>query len=57
MRALFLETNPAPVKAALASLGVIRNELRPPLVPVTSETEAVLAREMQELGMAVAEAG
>lgn len=44
IRALFLETNPAPVKAALARLGLIQNELRLPLVPVGGETEQILAR-------------
>ncbi|MCU0772020.1 MAG: 4-hydroxy-tetrahydrodipicolinate synthase [Verrucomicrobia bacterium] len=32
---LFIETNPAPVKAALAMLGCIENELRLPLVPIS----------------------
>lgn len=31
----FVETNPAPVKAALAAMGRIRNVLRLPLVPMT----------------------
>jgi 4-hydroxy-tetrahydrodipicolinate synthase len=34
-KALFLETNPAPVKRALARLGLIQEELRLPLVPVS----------------------
>ena len=38
MDANFLETNPAPVKAALALTGRIRNVLRLPLVPVTEKT-------------------
>ena len=33
--ALFVETNPIPVKAALAMMGRIENELRLPLVPIT----------------------
>ncbi|MBD3349641.1 MAG: 4-hydroxy-tetrahydrodipicolinate synthase [Candidatus Eisenbacteria bacterium] len=42
-RALFLETNPGPVKHALGQLGLIESsELRLPLVPVREET----AREM-----------
>lgn len=36
---LFLETNPAPTKAALAMLGEIENELRLPLVPIGKESE------------------
>lgn len=47
-RALFLETNPAPVKAALAGMGLIRNELRLPLVPVREETEHVLGAEVAQ---------
>jgi 4-hydroxy-tetrahydrodipicolinate synthase len=35
-RDLFLETNPAPVKAALAMLGLVREEYRLPLVPMTA---------------------
>ena len=38
MDANFLETNPAPVKAALHALGRIRNVLRLPLVPVGDAT-------------------
>jgi 4-hydroxy-tetrahydrodipicolinate synthase len=36
MRALFLETNPIPVKAAMSYLGLCRNELRLPLVPMSA---------------------
>jgi 4-hydroxy-tetrahydrodipicolinate synthase len=35
MRAAFIESNPLPVKAALAMMGRIRNMLRLPLVPLT----------------------
>lgn len=35
---LFIEGNPAGVKAALSSLGIIENNLRLPLVPVTEKT-------------------
>ncbi len=38
MDANFLETNPAPVKAALAHLGKIQNILRLPLVPASDST-------------------
>jgi 4-hydroxy-tetrahydrodipicolinate synthase len=42
MDANFLETNPAPVKAALALMGRIENVLRLPLVPVTETTSEAL---------------
>ena len=51
IRALFVETNPAPVKAALARLGVIGGELRPPLAPASKETVALLEKEMAALGL------
>jgi len=42
MRALFLESNPAPTKSLLADMGICANELRLPLVPVEARTaEAV----------------
>lgn len=51
MDANFLETNPAPVKAALALTGRIRNVLRLPLVPVTEKTRAALAATLRDLGV------
>lgn len=38
MRALFVESNPGPVKSLLADMGILLNELRLPLVPVEPET-------------------
>ena len=35
IRALFLETNPIPIKAAMAMLGYCRDELRLPLLPMS----------------------
>jgi 4-hydroxy-tetrahydrodipicolinate synthase len=51
MDANFLETNPAPVKAALALTGRIRNVLRLPLVPVTEKTRTALATTLKDLGV------
>lgn len=51
IQALFLETNPAPLKAALSRLGLIENELRLPLVPVGEETARRVVREMERLGL------
>ena len=43
-KALFLETNPGPVKHAMAELGLIASgELRPPLAEVTEETKRKMA--------------
>lgn len=53
MEANFLETNPAPVKAALALAGRIRNVLRLPLVPVGDKTRTALAAALEDLGVEV----
>jgi len=37
MRAAFVESNPIPVKAALAMMGRLQNSVRLPLVPITDE--------------------
>jgi 4-hydroxy-tetrahydrodipicolinate synthase len=50
-RAIFVETNPAPIKAALARLGIIANELRPPLAQASKDTMAILEKEMAALGL------
>lgn len=50
-RALFLESNPIPVKAALAMMGKIRNELRLPLCPASPEVEDQLRKELTGLGV------
>jgi 4-hydroxy-tetrahydrodipicolinate synthase len=51
MDANFLETNPSPVKAALALMGRISNVLRLPLVPVTEATCLALSAALQALGV------
>ncbi|HEX2009899.1 MAG TPA: dihydrodipicolinate synthase family protein, partial [Roseateles sp.] len=38
----FAESNPAPIKAVLARLGLLHNELRAPLHPASPELEARL---------------
>ena len=53
MDANFLESNPAPVKAALALTGRIRNVLRLPLVPVTEKTRTALAASLKDLGVEI----
>ena len=49
--ALFLETNPIPVKAALAMMGKITYELRLPLCRMGEKNEAILKKEMQRYGL------
>ena len=45
-QSLFAESNPSPVKAALAHLGLIENELRLPLVPATSGVRDLVVQEL-----------
>lgn len=49
--ALFLETNPTPVKAALEVLGVTPGEVRLPLLPASEACRTVLREELQALGL------
>jgi len=49
--ALFIETNPIPVKAALAMMGKIAYELRLPLCKMAEKNEAVLKKVMQDYGL------
>lgn len=49
--ALFIETNPIPVKTALALMGKMDGELRLPLCPMTEKGEAVLKKAMREYGL------
>ncbi|MBI4556707.1 MAG: 4-hydroxy-tetrahydrodipicolinate synthase [Candidatus Hydrogenedentes bacterium] len=49
-KALFLETNPMPVKAALAKMGLIQNVLRLPLTPMQMDKFAQLERVLDQIG-------
>jgi 4-hydroxy-tetrahydrodipicolinate synthase len=51
MDANFLETNPAPVKAALHLMGRIQNVLRLPLIPVSESTGAALRIALRSAGV------
>ncbi len=52
MDANFLETNPAPAKAALHLMGRIHDVLRLPLVPVNDATRAALRSALRAAGVA-----
>lgn len=49
-RALFLETNPIPVKRAMDMLGLANGRLRLPLAPLSREHEMVLEDVLRDLG-------
>lgn len=47
----FVESNPIPAKAALAAMGLIRNELRLPLVPSQPGTYDLMAETITNIGL------
>jgi len=51
MDANFIETNPGPVKAALALMGRLHNSLRLPLVPVADATREALRAGLRQAGV------
>jgi 4-hydroxy-tetrahydrodipicolinate synthase len=51
-RNLFVEANPIPVKWALAEMGMIENELRLPLVPLSPQHHAAVRAALREAGCA-----
>ena len=53
-KALFVESNPGPVKYLLAEMGLMRNELRLPLVPVEPATEKVVLEAAKSLNLPLA---
>jgi 4-hydroxy-tetrahydrodipicolinate synthase len=57
LEANFIETNPAPVKAALAAMGRIQNVVRLPLVPLSAARRPPLLAALAEAGVEPAAAG
>ena len=51
MEVNFIESSPGPVKAALALMGLVEEELRLPLVPVEEKTRARVREVITELGL------
>lgn len=51
VNALFSETSPIPIKAAMAKMGMLEDELRLPLVPMTDGPREKMYAIMRELGM------
>ena len=51
VNALFSETSPIPVKAAMAKIGMLEDEVRLPLVPMTDGPREKMYAIMRDLGM------
>lgn len=49
--AIFWDTNPVPLKAAMSMLGMIENVLRPPLVPLSSSKSGDLRKLLTDYGL------
>ena len=47
----FIESNPVPVKYILARMGMIEENYRLPLVPLSSESKAIIDKEIKSLGL------
>jgi 4-hydroxy-tetrahydrodipicolinate synthase len=57
MQANFIESNPIPVKAALAMMGLIEEVYRLPLVSMKPENKAKLQKILEGLGLLGSKAG
>ncbi|HYJ45686.1 MAG TPA: dihydrodipicolinate synthase family protein, partial [Pyrinomonadaceae bacterium] len=51
MEVNFIETSPGPVKAALALMGMLEENFRLPLMPVSDETRQRVRKVIAELGL------
>jgi 4-hydroxy-tetrahydrodipicolinate synthase len=52
-RAMFIETNPIPIKRAMKLLGFCSDELRLPLCSISDSNERLLVKAMQDYGLKV----
>ena len=52
-KALFVESNPGPVKFLLSEMGICANELRLPLVPVEPASEKLILEAARATGIAL----
>jgi 4-hydroxy-tetrahydrodipicolinate synthase len=50
VRALFIESNPAPAKEAMNMMGVPAGKLRLPLVPLRPENRETLRKALVQIG-------
>jgi 4-hydroxy-tetrahydrodipicolinate synthase len=51
VKALFIETNPIPVKAALEMMSMMGGEIRMPLTPLSDKATSLLRAEMEKLNL------
>jgi 4-hydroxy-tetrahydrodipicolinate synthase len=51
MEVNFIESSPGPVKAAMAMMGLLEENFRLPLVPITEKSRARVREVLSELGV------
>jgi 4-hydroxy-tetrahydrodipicolinate synthase len=54
-RAMFIETNPIPIKRAMKLLGFCGDELRLPLCPIQPHNEKILIKALKDFGLEIQE--
>jgi len=47
----FIESNPVPIKYALSQMGMIEENYRLPLVPLSAENKQLIDQELESLGL------
>ena len=52
-KAAFIESNPAPAKFLLCEMGILRNELRMPLLPVEPSSERIILEAARAVGVSL----
>ena len=52
-RAMFIETNPIPVKSAMAMMGLLKPVWRSPMTPPTKQTAIMIEVEMKKAKLAI----
>jgi 4-hydroxy-tetrahydrodipicolinate synthase len=50
-KALFLETNPGPIKAAMKMMGMIESDMRLPMVPPGETVQAKIRKSLEDYGL------
>jgi 4-hydroxy-tetrahydrodipicolinate synthase len=48
---MFVETNPIPVKAAMAEMGLVKEEFRLPLCPPSDESREIIRTALKNQGL------
>ncbi|RQD74976.1 MAG: 4-hydroxy-tetrahydrodipicolinate synthase, partial [Halanaerobium sp. MSAO_Bac5] len=49
MKLIFIDVNPIPIKFAMAQIGLANNNLRRPLIKLSSKNQEILLEEMRRL--------